>query len=227
MLSLSIILTNQVYADDYTFSILNSTVDATYIYNQNPVHNYGNSSDIIIETNGGTDQTFYALFRFDNIFGSTPGQIPYGSTIDSATLTIRTLPYTTSTSLTFIKAYQVNTAWNEMQVTWNNFGSTPGGQSGIDWNNTVLGQTKTPVAKTAYDINITNDVAQWSNQTAINNGVILINGEDQAVFYSDDRTEFNPYLTISTSSSPVAPEPASIILSLIGGLSLFIKKKFF
>src|SRR5688572_9808010 len=55
-----------------------------------------------------------ALIRFDNIFGTGPGQVPPGATIDSATLILRT-----SNVGDLVRRFRVLVPWDETTTTWN------------------------------------------------------------------------------------------------------------
>ena len=105
----------------------------TTIRNFNPDSNFGSSS--IIEMQGPTTFIRRALVRFDNIIGTGPGQIPPLSRILSATLTMN-IQFAQSTAGATM--HRVLTDWNEGTLTWNNFGSGPGGQPDINYASEVL-----------------------------------------------------------------------------------------
>jgi hypothetical protein len=67
------------------------------------------------------------LMRFDNIFGNGPGQIPLGSTINSATLELSVV--NSSFSSMQMSFYRVLTPWSEATATWNTFGQIGGMQA--------------------------------------------------------------------------------------------------
>jgi Calx-beta domain len=67
------------------------------------------------------------LLKFDNIFGSAPGQIPLGSTINSATLALSVFNESNSSAL--ISLYRMKTNWDQNVATWNSFGSIGGVQA--------------------------------------------------------------------------------------------------
>jgi hypothetical protein len=67
------------------------------------------------------------LVKFDNIFGNAPGQIPLGSTINSATLTLSVFNESNSSAL--ISLYRMKTNWDQNVATWNSFGSIGGVQA--------------------------------------------------------------------------------------------------
>src|SRR4029077_5409961 len=64
---------------------------------------------------------------FDNIFGSNPGQIPLGSTINSATLSLSVFNESNSSAL--ISLYRMKNNWDQNIATWNSFGAVGGVQA--------------------------------------------------------------------------------------------------
>jgi hypothetical protein len=58
----------------------------TYVDEEFPAASQGGASSVLVENN--IPQRQHGLIRFDNLFGAGPGQIPFGSVINSATLTV-------------------------------------------------------------------------------------------------------------------------------------------
>src|SRR5262249_4057743 len=56
------------------------------------------------------------LPKFDGIFGPNPGQIPQGSTINSASLTLSIFNESNSSAL--ISLYRMKQNWNQDSATW-------------------------------------------------------------------------------------------------------------
>lgn len=102
-----------------------STTDATYLHGGNTTTNYG--SDTLLRAQGSTELD--TLIRFPDIFGNSTGQVALGSTINSATLTLRVA----DTSPGTFGVHQVLTNWGENTVTFDNFGGGSGGISGTDF----------------------------------------------------------------------------------------------
>ena len=67
------------------------------------------------------------LLRFDGLFGNGSGQIPFGSTINSATLDL--LIQDDSNAAMQMSMYRMQQDWNESVVTWNSFGAIGGVQA--------------------------------------------------------------------------------------------------
>lgn len=103
-----------------------TAAEDTGIFNRSPDVNFGT------EAFHGIDQqdingVRQGLIKFGNILGSGSGQIPVGSTINSATLTLNVLdPSNTSAQ---ISLYRMLVNWSESTATWNTFGSIGGVQA--------------------------------------------------------------------------------------------------
>ena len=69
------------------------------------------------------------LLKFDDIFGNGPGQIPFGATINSATLEV--FVQDSSNSAMQMSLYRMLTDWDESVATWNFFGGLTGGIGGV------------------------------------------------------------------------------------------------
>ena len=67
------------------------------------------------------------LMRFNQIIGSLPGQVPLGSTVSSATLTVSVV--NSSTSQMQMSLYRMLEDWSEGLATWNSFGEIGGVQA--------------------------------------------------------------------------------------------------
>jgi hypothetical protein len=164
------------------------------LWEDDPGATLGTDDEITIDTNnsGGESQ---GLIRFDSIFGNGAGQIPLGSTINTATLTLEaTNQSSSSANITF---HQMLASWDETD-TWNSMGS--GIQiDDAEASTTIDGTVQNPNltgAKTISGLEAT--VQAWSDG-ATNYGWAIVsdhsNGWD---FYSSERstTSVRPILTI-------------------------------
>ncbi|HIV72894.1 MAG TPA: DUF4347 domain-containing protein, partial [Candidatus Aquabacterium excrementipullorum] len=80
----------------------------TYIDKATPGTSYGSSTTLKVDD--GSPNDMQTLIRFDNLFGNGPGQIPLGSTITSASLTI----YVTNNDVAdVVSIYRVLINWSE------------------------------------------------------------------------------------------------------------------
>jgi len=155
---------------------------------------YG-SSTIIRVTTMYDFPVYLGLLRFPNIIGNNAGQIPPGSTIESASLDLTRL--TDSDKIAFLSV--VSEAWDEDTVTSANFPEVSGSTGPV------------PVgAAGSHDIaDITSAVQAWASGTP-NWGVRIMAGYSQSTsdqsFYSDDATILStrPLLTVTFTAPPNA-----------------------
>ena len=75
-----------------------------------PTSNFGSTTDMVIDASAHE----HSVIKFPNIFGGGASQIPLGSTITSATLTLEVFDEGDD-----VLVYQLIEAWDEGQVTWN------------------------------------------------------------------------------------------------------------
>ena len=141
-----------------------STID-THIRLAAPSTSHGLLTTFHWDTeDGGTPNSpKFGLLRFDNIFGSGPGQIPTGSTIQSATLT-----YTVTDVGDSATVNEVAVDWLET-VTYDGFGAAPGVQAG-DFG-ALVGTASGAVG--AQTLNVTASLAAWSTNPTANRGWIF------------------------------------------------------
>jgi hypothetical protein len=87
----------------------------TTLRGQAPDTSYGTDNVVRIDLDDSGSPE-HGLIRFDNIFGSGPNQIPVGSTINSASLTINVTNQSTSSAA--VTLHRMLTTWEETS-TWN------------------------------------------------------------------------------------------------------------
>jgi hypothetical protein len=134
----------------------------------------------------------YGLIRFDDIVGGGAGQIPQGSTVQSATLTIYVENGTVAPAGEIDEAA---VSWNEATTTWNDFGGEAGVQA--DEYGAVVGAA--PLATGSVNIDVTASVQKWVNDPAQNQGWIFRpNSTDGAQVTSAEGTTVanRPKLTV-------------------------------
>jgi hypothetical protein len=181
-----------------------STTDATFINNTAAV-NHGSDVLVTAVVFDMVQQT-HVMIRFPDIVGNSVGQIPPGSSITSATLTMTVYNSNPPASATDIQ--EILADWNESTVegvAWNALpdprlgpimGTLPEGSSG----DTVSGD-------------VTSAVQDWASGGA-NHGVMisqpLVFGFYISQYHSDDAAmqSARPKLTVEFSS-PVAVEPTT------------------
>jgi hypothetical protein len=98
----------------------------TVLYSISPNVNFGTETGISVDQQdvGGVRQ---GLLKFDNIIGSGLGQIPAGSTINSATVTMQV--FNDSNSAMQMSLYRMRAGWDQNTATWNSFGAIGGVQA--------------------------------------------------------------------------------------------------
>ena len=182
----------------------------TYVQDTTPTTAYGSASTVLVDDGSPQGQ---GLLRFDNLFGSGVGQIPYGATITSASLSFYVTNHDAADT---VYLYRMFSAWTEGS-TWNTLGT------GI--------QTNGSEAATSATLSFSAGVSGWNTLTGLestvqawadgetNNGwaFLTINpGADNWTFASSEHAtvSLRPYLVINFDA-PVAP----VITSNGGGAS--------
>ena len=153
---------------------------------QHGVGGYEGQQDTVIfsldrDTNFGTEGHISAdqqdfnnvrqgLLKFDDIFGNEPGQIPFGATINSATLKV--FVQDDSNAAMQMSLYRMLTDWDESIATWNFFGGSTGGIGGVQASegessnlppDAVLLDSKiTPNSATAGMFDVTKSLEYWA-----------------------------------------------------------------
>ena len=119
--------------------------------------------DLDDPSGSGTDNV--GLIRFDDIFGSGTGQIPVGSTINSATLRIVVYNGTADAAGTV----------NECLVEWSEDSNwaTFGGDAGVQPDEIGVLVAAAPTAIAPADITVTSSLQAWASNPASNHGWIF------------------------------------------------------
>lgn len=201
---------------DNGFGVYSGNTDATLRSGANTGVNFGNEDFLSVDGDDGSPglQPNHVLTRFDNVFGNGAGQIPFGSTIVSATLSV----LVTSEGSGFT-TYQLLADWNESMVTWNNYGTPNNGvEVGVDSLATVVstyGANNSSANVPSGPLNIDLTLA-FQNFAAgqTNYGVGFIpfpNGTNGIDWPSSEASANRPKLTIAWT-----PEPASLAMLLAG-----------
>lgn len=175
-------------------------------------------ADLLEPTSGGAE--VQALILFDSLFGALPGQIPFGSTLTAATLTL----YTTNASSTpigNIAVHRMTTGWDESS-TWDSL--TGGVQLGVDAE-AVADDSHTVETLNAFtSFDVLASLQAWFAGGTNDGWVILNDSTDGVQFRSSESTigSERPYLTVDFI--PI-PEPGSLLLSgLAGAAALCVRR---
>ncbi len=167
--------------------------------------NYGSDTSLKVETDQSNGQ---GMIRFDAIFGNGPGQIPLGSTITSATLSIKTLDGGFAATPSSPAVHRMLVAWDESAVTWNSMvnGIQADGTDTLALADDVGGDNLANGDVGSWDV--TASVQAWSSGNT-NNGWALLgttgNGWDASTSESGTVAD-RPVLSIEFST-PQAGAP--------------------
>lgn len=172
------------------------------------------------------------LIRFDGIFGNGPGQIPLGSVINSATLTVQV-----TSPGSGINVHRMLVDWNEATATWNFFGGNGVQANGVEAvavADTVVGANNATanVPNGPLALNVTAGVAAWSAGAA-NFGFALLpfpNGTNGIDFPTSEfaTVGLRPLLSIDfTPPGAVAvPAPPSVVLAGCAAVTGLVARRF-
>jgi hypothetical protein len=141
----------------------------TVIFSQDRDSNFGTEGHISADQQD-FNNVRQGLLKFEDIFGNAPGQIPFGSTINSATLEV--FVQDSSNASMQMSLYRMLTDWDETTATWNFFGGTTGGIGGVQASegessdlppDAVLLDSKiTPNSATAGKFDVTKSLEYWA-----------------------------------------------------------------
>lgn len=174
--------------------------------NPNTAFPAGGASGLFIDapTVGGTSSQ--VLLRFDNIFGSGPGQIPSNSIIVAADITFHVLDSGDASPL-----YRMFNDWDATNSTWTSFLSGVGITLGTDPNSADARSTADSVwglpdgsANTSFNaatVSVLPDVNAWLNGGEVNHGWAMIgwSGNTDGTGFSpseDPNVSFRPELRV-------------------------------
>ncbi len=177
----------------------------TDVWGDFPDNQYSTSLSVRVD-GYGAPLPIEALLRFENIFGSGPGQIPVGSQIASAHLELNVTDI--GNALMF---YRMLRNWAETE-TWNTLGA------GIQTDGVEAAST--PDVSTAYvaalgilSIDVTASLRAWVNAPTTNFGWAILQGSgtNRVQFDSSEGTT-RPKLVV-TFTAPGANQPPTVALA--------------
>jgi hypothetical protein len=159
----------------------------------------------------------HGLIGFDNIFGGNPGQIPFGSTITSATITANYDDISTSD----FAVYRMLQTWSPGTATWNGF------TAGVQNNGTEAAVAATTTFSNpngnlsgtynAYGTSLTADLQLFSNGTANLGWVVLPTSGNSGWGWTATQTN-SPVLSVTFT--PPATALAATLTSPAAGATV-------
>ncbi len=136
------------------------TVD-TFFSKASTNSSYGSNTTMLWDINPPSTEAD-SLLRFENIFGANAGQVPLGSTITTAVLTVK---LEVGGTVAPGRMHNVLVNWSE-NVTYNTFGGDPGyDQSDVSASFTPAPFSAQPCPCAATTMDVTASVASWSGDT--------------------------------------------------------------
>ncbi len=168
----------------------------------------------------GANSQVQGLLSFNSLFGDGPNQIPLGSTINSATLS---LWYVNDNGNNDIGMYTLTQDWNE-GVTWNSLGGGIVEGSNASWRRILNWGSIDPLTVT---VDVLDEVADWSN--GANNygwGFINSNKNGLQIAATENTTGTSgwhtPKLTVEYTA---VPEPTVMGLITFTSMCMLVKRR--
>lgn len=185
----------------------------THLRLDSPSATFNAAARLSVDLDDGSasgQQPVQSLLRFDQLFGGGAGQVPAGSPIVSATLSIRTGSEDGDSSSSTSSLYRMISAWSH-GATWDSM------IGGISANGTEAASVAdaTAVPNTiggTVNFNVTSSVQAWSNNPSSNQGwAILPGGTNGWWFNSSDAAtvSLRPSLSITYDTGQPPPPPVN------------------
>lgn len=204
---LALLLSSHLFADTLTFQQgVAGYSGTTDTWLQGAVGNADHSSNSLLEWDGlDAGEQNFLLIRFDDLFGTLPGQIAATDIITSATLSFEVFNAGDQATIS-----EVAIDWSPpFPTTFNNFGTSPGVQAD-DYGVSIgfaAGALGTQV------LTVTSSIEAWAANPSLNLGWIIrpTGGTNGAEVRSSEAnpTGVRPLLTVVVNEG--APTPASVI----------------
>ena len=155
---------------------------------------YGSETSVAVDLDSGGFES-QGLIRFDNIFGNGAGQIPFGSTINSASLTVEDFdPSVLGANITLHKMLGT---W-DVSSTWDDLGG--GLDSGADYTTATSSTLPSPeTTGTKVFAGLAADLQSWSDGGANYGWAIISDNTNGWDFYTSEygTSGSRPLLTVN------------------------------
>jgi hypothetical protein len=141
-----------------------------------------------------------ALLRFDNVFGNGPGQVPLGSVISNATLTLHVID-----AGGLVNMHQMLIPWDQATVTWNSM--VDGVQANDVEASMAIAAAITSPATTPNNVSIdvTASVQAWANGAPNLGWALLPTSGDGFDFNTSENMADRPQLQITFGTQACSP----------------------
>lgn len=201
----------------------NGTSD-TFLDESYPNDSFGNETYVAVDGDGLPGlgcASADGILRFDGIFGSLPNNIPLGSSIVSATLTLNVI---TNESGDGASVHRLLVDWDET-ATWNNSFGGNGVDLGTEavQNEDAISGLGPGIYLGELTINVTASVQAWSDGDENHGWAILLDPDayDGWRFASSE----NAVVSVHPNLSVTIPEPATLSLLVLGGLAMLRRRR--
>ncbi|RZL10805.1 MAG: DUF4347 domain-containing protein, partial [Rubrivivax sp.] len=153
----------------------------TYVEAASPNTSYGNSTSLVVDN--GSPNGRQTLIKFDDLFGNGPGQIPYGSIITSASLTVYV---TNGDTADAVSIHRMLASWSEAST----FNSLSSGVStnNVEASSSPLYTLDAGITGAASFTGLASSLQAWANGAA-NHGWVIVTGATSADDWTIDSSE--------------------------------------
>ncbi len=162
-------------------------------------HPNTNAGTNVVQNIDGDNPHIHFVLKFPNIFGAGTNQIPLGSTITSATLTLNLFDSTDVDPSVF----QLTEGWTESEVNWNHrtteAGWTNAGADGTGSHKTTADGDFPMTGLLLQSMSVATSLQNWSNGDANEGWVFIENSNDGADFDASETGTLSerPKLTVN------------------------------
>src|SRR5262245_58879535 len=163
----------------------------------------------------------YGLLRFDNLFGTGPGQIPPGVNITAATLRLNLTEDAPGPPAGIFNFHRMIASWNDTNATWAFFGGNGiqiDGTEAVATPDATLGDGVNNVTTGFQTVSVLSSLRAWQSGFA-NNGWNIreetAQSTDGILFSSAEDPTVGSRALLSVTFSPV-PEPGTLLLTGLG-----------